>query len=370
MPYMKKNRLSSVERYKQHLNVTGEWLLKSIQKGNGGSSAHFSAISMWSKPYPETTGYIVPTLLRLSSYLDDARYNHAAINVGEWLLEIQRHDGAWNGGLHPNSKPVASVFNTGQILKGMCALYDQTGDNRYLDAATKGANWLSDGVGDDGLWPTGDYQSSTTPSYYSHVAWPMLEVWSRVKKDNVRDSAERFLQRVLTRKNDNGVIAGWGFKKNAPAFTHTIAYTIRGFQESARLVDDYELYGAPMEQCLDVLIKLTELNGGRLPGELDQEWNATGRYVCLTGNAQIAICLLLLDQQNADLRLVNAAAKLVDFVCSVQSRNSVLSGIRGGVAGSYPLWGRYMIFRYPNWAAKYHCDALMLLIDRLEQELR
>ncbi len=29
------------------------------------------------------------------------------------------------------------------------------------------------------------------------------------------------------------------------------------------------------------------------------------------------------------------------------------------------LWGRYMTLRYPNWAAKFHCDALIKLMARL-----
>ena len=38
--------------------------------------------------------------------------------------------------------------------------------------------------------------------------------------------------------------------------------------------------------------------------------------------------------------------------------NFILPGIKGGVAGSYPFYGKYMRFRYPNWAVKYLCDAI------------
>jgi hypothetical protein len=46
-----------------------------------------------------------------------------------------------------------------------------------------------------------------------------------------------------------------------------------------------------------------------------------------------------------------------------------VGGLRGAVAGSAPLWGDYMRMRYPNWAAKYHCDALMGVMARVEREL-
>ena len=75
-----------------------------------------------------------------------------------------------------------------------------------------------------------------------------------------------------------------------------------------------------------------------------------------------------MEQEHPDLRLVNAASKMVDFIGSIQSTNRFLKSIKGGVAGSYPLWGRYMFMRYPNWAAKYYCDSLIAIISRLELE--
>ncbi len=364
------HEIPSLHRYEIHLRCTAEWLLRSLEHGKGGSCAHFSPVLGWSKPYPETTGYLIPTLLALPSRIrDDDRYVSGAKQLGEWLLKIQNENGSWHGGLHPNPNATGSVFNTGQILKGMMALFRTCKDERYLEAARRGAHWLTQGVSEAGLWQAGDYRASETPSYYTHVAWPMLEVWSETRDDSIRFATECFLQRVIARIKSNGAIAKWGFGDSDPAFTHTIAYTIRGFQECARLLDNYEKYGRPVEPALEVFIKKAELRNGRLPGEFDEEWRTTGNYVCLTGNAQLAICMLLLEQRQPDLRIVNAAAKLVDFVESTQRTTCVPEGMRGAVAGSYPLWGRYMRLRYPNWAAKYYCDALILLMNRIEQEL-
>ena len=366
---MGNDSIDSIARYKDHLKLTGHWLLKSVKNGNGGSCAHYSLLMGWSKPYPETTGYLIPTLLRLSDYLDDPIYSEAALELGQWLLDIQSDDGSWRGGLHPNRKADGSVFNTGQILKGMMALSEYTGEPKFLEAADKGANWLAAGVDDRGLWPSGDYRASETPSYYTHVAWPMLEVWKRTLSTSLRFAAERYLDMALERKQPNGVISRWGFNDEGAAFTHTIAYTIRGFQESARLIGDYDRYGRPMEQILNFFIKKSELRNGRIPGEFSEDLNENNSYVCLTGNAQLAICILLMEREYNDLRIVNSAAKMVDYVGSVQSKSNFVKGICGGVAGSHPPWGRYMFIRYPNWAAKYYCDSLMLLSARLKLEL-
>ena len=110
---------TSLERYRRHLELTGGWCLRSAEKGKGGSCAHFSPVLGWSNPYPETTGYLIPTLIQLADTLGDERYRSCAIGLGEWLLAIQNDDGSWHGGLHPAKKPGGSVFNTGQILKGM-----------------------------------------------------------------------------------------------------------------------------------------------------------------------------------------------------------------------------------------------------------
>ncbi len=365
---MSEPQLPSIERYQQHLDITGRWCQRSATKGKGGSSAHFSPLLGWSNPYPETTGYLIPTLLKLHHHFGDASYRETAFALGQWLLDIQREDGSWHGGLHPAKKTGGSVFNTGQILKGMAALYRESDDQRWLEAGNRGAQWLANGVGSDGLWPSGDYKASQTPSYYTHVAWPMLEMWSLSDESNVRQAAERYLDKMLTRVQENGVVSHWGFKDAGPAFTHTIAYTIRGFQECSRLIGDYERYAAPMEPALEVVYRKSELSNGRLAGSFDEKWHATGDYVCLTGNAQLAICLLLMEAHKPDLRLVNSAGKLVDFVARVQRQNTPIAGVNGAVAGSYPLWGKYMVGRYPNWAAKYFCDALLMMQARIAAE--
>jgi hypothetical protein len=354
--------------YKTQLKHSAEWLIRSIEKGKGGSCAYFSPLMGWSRPYPETSGYLIPTLIRVSNVFNDPKYLDGALNIGQWLLDIQAQDGSWHGGLHPNKSSAGSVFNTGQILKGMMALFEFTGDQKFLDAADNGCNWLASGVNKNGLWPVGDYRASKTPSYYTHVAWPMLEVWKRTQSAPQRSSAERFLDMALKRKLSNGVIGQWGFDNRSSAFTHTIAYTIRGFQESSRLIGDYSKYGRPMEEILNFFIKKAELSNGKISGEFNEALKGNNNYVCLTGNAQLAICVLLMEQEVPDLRLVNAAAKMIDFIGSVQTSGWFIKSLKGSVAGSYPLWGRYMFMRYPNWSAKYYCDSLMLILSRLEEE--
>jgi hypothetical protein len=356
--------------YSRHLEATARWLLRSIV-GSGGSAASFSPVRGWSRPYPETTGYIIPTLLDIQPRLRDLPCESAAHSLGEWLLSIQQPSGAWFGGLHPPGNGARlSVFNTAQILDGLVALHEHTKESRWLEAANRGARWLAESCKDDGTWGGGSYRPGFEPSYYTQVCWPMLRVWRHSQDPAVRAAAERVLRRVLARRKQNGVFEDWGFDAGAPAFTHTIAYTLRGFLESAFLLDDWSTYGEPTIEALERLVRLSERFSGRLPGAFDASWTSDSRYTCLTGNVQIALCLLVWEARNTDLRLVSAAAKLVDATCAAQSIRSSFAPIRGAVGGSAPLWGRYMFMRYPNWAAKYHCDALLALLRRVETEAR
>jgi hypothetical protein len=354
-------------RYTRHLAATADWLVRSIEHGGGGSCAYFTLAGGWSRPYPETSGYLIPTLLALPKQLPGFAGEDRAVAMGSWLLSLQDDEGWWRGGLHPPKDDAGpSVFNTAQILQGMVALADFTGEERWLAAARKAGRWLASGVDGSGVWSGRDYRAVGTPSYYTYAAWPLLQTGIRCDDAEIREAAEGVLDAILARRRPNGTFEGWGFSHGEPAFTHTIAYTLQGLIGSAKLLGDWERYGKPAEEGLRALAQRAELAKGRLAGRLDDDWRPAARYVCLTGNAQIALCLLDWDEREADPSSVGAAAGLIDVVCGAQRLRLPLGGIRGAVGGSSPIWGRYMVLRYPNWAAKYHCDALMRLIARGE----
>jgi hypothetical protein len=354
-----------MNRYNKNLDMTLKWIEKTFDE-HGGSSAHYSRFLGWSKPYPETTGYLITTLLNAYEFKKEVKYKKLAIKAGYWLLSIQNDDGSFPGGLYSKHKKNSpSVFNTGQIIDGLVELSKFEQNDYWLNAAEKSAIWLGEGVKEDGTWVVGNYQKSFNPSYYSQVAWPMLRVWKRTNNNLIKEKAVKALSHICKKTSKNGEIIDWGFKPNEPAFTHTIAYTLRGIIESAIILDKWDDFGFYTEKAINKFYRLSELKNGRLPGSFKKGWIGDNSYSCLTGNAQIAICLMRFEHLFPDLRLINASSKLVDYVC-LQQRSRGKSV--GAVGGSSPIWGKYMFLRYPNWAAKYHADALMLLTKRLEFE--
>lgn len=359
---------SYLVKYDRHLQLCRDWLLRSMTSA-GGSRAHFSPLGGWSRAYPETTGYIITTLLEVDRRVGDPAAAAAARQMGRWLLSIQEQQGFWRSGLYPYAKDASpSVFNTGQILGGLVALSTVDGNAGYLEGARRAADWLARGVDEDGLWSHGHYRDHQ-PDYYTIVTAPMLAYAAQGGgKDPVRAAAARAVKHILANRRPNGAFPFWGFDPDRPAFTHTIAYTLQGLIEGADLPGGGgEDSLAAARPALERLRRQAELRNGRLPGAFDRAWRPDRSFECLTGSAQVAICLLLLHRREPDLRLVNAAAKLVERLCALHSTGP-LPGLNGALAGSKPLWGPYMRLRYPNWAAKFFADALMLLGEALRAD--
>jgi hypothetical protein len=353
--------------YGPHIRAAADWLAES-ERPSGGSAAYFTPFGGWSRAYPETTGCLIGTLLNLEA-MRVRPMEAYAVRCGEWLLSIQNGDGSWNRGLHPpRGRGRGSVFNTGQILKGMMALWRWTGESRWLAAAVRGCRWLVDGLSPDGLWGGNDYRGSGTPSYYTEVIWMMLDVALVTGGRAQADLALQGLERILARRGAGGSFRKWGFGGADQAYCHTIAYTLRGIQESGRLMRREGLEDAATEG-IRTLAAAARASDGYLPGAFDQQWAATRGFVCLTGNAQAALCILRLEERRPDPALLEAATLLMGVVCRTQSLDALRPGVRGAIAGSFPLAGSYMRFRYPNWAAIYTIEALLALIRRTEGTL-
>lgn len=347
------------QKLKIQLRDTINWLIKS-KHSRGGSSAFHAPLFGWSKPYPETTGYIIPTLLEYYHFSDYKPAHKTALEFGEWLLSIQSDSGYWYEGQHPPKTHNPSVFNTGQILFGLISLFGETNDSKWLTSLDKATEWLCSSIDKDGTWKSGHYRGFN-PTYYSRVSWPILLASTVLDNDAYQEKSLLVLDSLIKKKNPNGTFFGWGFDEHGPAFTHTIAYTLRGFIESSILLDDWQTYGAKTEMALGKFYNLAELKNGRLAGQYDEQFSGTETYSCITGNFQIAHCLMRWYEKNNDLRLLNAASKLIEY--SVKSQSS-----SGAIPGSKPFWGQYMMFRYPNWSAKFCADAILLFLKLYKKE--
>ena len=119
-----------------------------------------------------------------------------------------------------------------------------------------------------------------------------------------------------------------------------------------------------------ILMKNFEING-KLPGAYYEDYKKIDNFECLTGYCQLAIIWLKIFNKINDPRFVNGAIKAIDRVSKFVPRYSFLKK-KGGVPGSYPFYGRYMMFRQPNWATKFFIDAILLekdILNKIENKL-
>lgn len=328
---------------------------------DGGVARDFSLVNGWASSYPETTGYIIPTVIDLAHRLKRDDLHDRAHRMLDWCLAIQFPEGGFMGGKIDSTPRVPVTFNTGQILLGLAAGTATYGD-RYRDATLRAAAWLRDSLDDDGCWrrfPT-PFATPGEKAYETHVSWGLFEAERVAPGHGFGDAGLRQTAWALTKQQPNGWFASNCLVRAEAPLTHTIGYVLRGVVEAWRLSADRRWLDAACRTA-DALVHVIDPEG-RLPGRLDAQFKAAADYVCLTGSVQIAHSLILLHQVTGRDNYLAAARRANQYV-----RRSVrLDGPptqRGGVKGSFPVDGEYGQWEYLNWAAKFCIDSQLAEAD-------
>ena len=141
-------------------------------------------------------------------------------------------------------------------------------------------------------------------------------------------------------------------------FTHTIAYAIRGFIEVGVLLGEQRYLQAAEAAARGILAVQRE--DGWLAGTYGDGWTPQASYACVTGVAQMALCWLRLYQLSGDESWRQAARRAIGYVKRTQRLDDADAVVRGAIPGSAPIWGAYSRFEFPNWAAKFFADALLM----------
>ncbi|MEO7761169.1 MAG: prenyltransferase/squalene oxidase repeat-containing protein [Casimicrobiaceae bacterium] len=356
-----------------HKTIAGamNWLVMAQDNStsrDGGVARAYSLIRGWTSSYPETTGYIIPTFLEYARRTGSATALARARRMLGWLLEIQLPCGGFQGG-RIDSKPVVPVvFNTGQILLGLASGEREFGGCR--DALRRAADWLVDVQDADGCWRNypSPFAGAGDKTYDTHAAWGLLEAERIEPNRGYGEAGIENIRWALSQQHENGWFANCCLSDATTPLTHTLGYALRGVVEAWRFTVNPALLVAA-RRTADGLLS-AQRSDGFLPGQLRSDWSASAQWAGLSGMSQIAICWLMLYQDCADARYLQAAVAANRYV-----RRSVLfdvSGeIAGGVKGSFPIDGAYCEYEYPAWAAKFLIDSLFLETDicRMNEDL-
>lgn len=340
------------------LDAVFSWLLKaqSDNKLNDhGYARNYSFINGWASSYPETTGYIIPTLIEASHLFKRSDLNESALKALDWLVSIQLDNGAFQGGKIDSTPVVPVTFNTGQILLGLAAGLTEYG-TKYSAATHKAAQWLCDSLDDDGCWrkfPT-PFAENGEKAYETHVAWGLMEAAKSTGNATYLEYALKNINWALTKQQPNGWFADCCLEEPKAPLTHTIGYVLRGVVEAYLHSQEDKYYQAALITAKPLASLLIE--NSFLPGRLNNDWHGTVDWSCLSGSVQIASCLLLLNDISPNADFVTAALKATTYV---RKTIKIAAGreYSGGIQGSFPVQGGYGHYQQLNWAAKFYIDA-------------
>jgi hypothetical protein len=333
------------------------WLLRSIEVCDGyASSKGYRFMRGWMPPYPETSGYIIPTLLLLANEENETTsYSLIAQKIGEWLIKRQLPNGGFLGG-EVGTLTEPDVFDTGMIVLGFNALLHEFDVPEVRLALARACRFLLSAMDGAGCFVR-HINHGVLHAYNVRAAWGLLAAGSLLAEDSFIEAANRNARWTISQQNEAGFFRNNVFKRGGNANTHGTAYVMRG------LLEIHELSGEPayltaVLRAARALQKRYHENGW-IASELAPDWGFLSSHICLTGYAQLAIIYYRLYQKTSDETFRQTADQLLQDVGRTQDLGDQSKPYYGAIAGSFPIYGRYAPLQYPNWASKFFIDALL-----------
>jgi hypothetical protein len=362
----------AVEPTAGHLDAAIDWIKRGQDSSaTGGVAWGYRArrpVRMdlpmgWVGPYPETTGYIIPTMLRYADHCGDSDAVKRAERMAEWEMSIQLPDGGIQGGIYGSTPVASSTFVTGQVIFGFVALYNRTHDARIRTAAIKAGDWLLSCLDDTGRFVRGysEFCSPGAKVYEIRTGLALAELADAIDVQKYRDAASKIADFALSRQQPNGWFAENDLDFHDQPLTHTIGYTLEGLHGLGKRLQRADCLDAA-QRTLDALIGHIHENG-YLAGRLRANWSPAVEWVCLTGSAQIAGVFLRMYVETRKPEYFDIGRKLLGFVCFTQDLKPAIPGLDGGIRGSFPFSGDYGQWCVLNWATKFFSDSVLEYLE-------
>lgn len=309
-----KKKIESRVDYIEIYNMAIKWLKSNIaeQKGIVNNSG-------LNKPYPEVTGYFIPSLLRWG-------YRDIAVSFAKWLCEIQKPDGSW----YDTDDKEPYIFDSGQILKGLLAIRHLCPD---VDVhIRRGCDWILSNMREDGHLPSpreNDFGDEKTYAEMIHIYClsPLVEAGEALHVPEYIEKAHRILE--YYKEHEYEKIMQFSL------LSHFYAYVMEGLLD----MGEEKL----VREAMDRLSHFQKENGA-VPAYNNVDW------VCSTGLFQLALVWFRLGE-------MERGDKAFQYACKLQNAS-------GGWFGSYlsdenpDERNTYFPNSEISWAVKYFLDAL------------
>ena len=295
---------------------------------NGGIAVNSKKII----PYPEVTGYFIPSLLAWNEVETAKKY-------GEMLLARQLESGAWTD---PTGE-VSCIFDVGQIVRGCLTLAQYSKNPQWSTSLSKAISWAMSFIHEDGS-----------------IESPDEKIWQGGVPLGVLLYALEPLRRAALYLNDNESVAkidkcvAWFLKQpDLTKFTclsHFHAYIMEALFDLGHI-----------SRCREGMRQIAALqrSNGAVPAYPDVSW------VCSTGLFQYTIVWYKLGENEC-------AHRAFAYATSLQNKSGGWYGSYGGLTRILPNrfgLGRYFAHAEISWAVKYFLDALQLMLRASFEEM-
>lgn len=344
----------------RHIREAMGWLKRAQDAGTDrGVSYGVSFGDDFDVSYPETTGYICSTFVEQERLTGDQDLLKRAVAMGDWEIAVQLPDGAVMGGKF-NLAPTPAVFNTGMVLLGWSALISRTGEARFRTAAARACEWLLSVQEPDGQWVKGNsrFANPRGTLYNVMAAWGLCEAGVTLGEQRFVSAALRNAEYCLSRQHENGWLPDCCLTNVDEPLLHTLAYSMQGLLGIGRLLGRDDLI-AGARRLADAELRIMSPEGF-LPGLQRHDFSAAADWCCLTGSAQTSAIWSQLYLLTHEEGYRTAVGTINRYLMARHDVRNADPRLRGGVAGSWPVWGPYGRLQILNWATKFLIDALAL----------
>lgn len=333
----------------EHVRSAVAWLHAAERAGGDGGFAHsFSLRHGWAKSYPETTGYILPSLRQADARFGIAEAMPLIENAAAWLAAVQGPDGSFR-----DLAGRKQVFDAGQILHGWNDLATHLPHLVAPERHLRTARWVAAQQQSDGSFVRHTWRNAAR-SYYVRVGAALIRAGRLFGDAAVLGAGKRNLAWTLAQQETSGFFRHMSFDAGPP-FLHTMIYVIEGLLDAHAETRDEAPLGAAVR--LGEGLRQAAVRDGLARSRYRGDFTAVDRELCLPGLAQWAAQCRRLAALGFD-----AYAAPADAAIAALKRRQIVSAdpaLDGGLFGSAPVWGRYMRFAIPNWGVKFLIDALV-----------
>lgn len=294
-------------RRKNSLDRALDWCAGHVVQGQG-----IMVHTRQRVPYPEVTGYFVPTLYAWGE-------NELARACTQWLISIQLPDGAF-----PAPDGVPYSFDTAQVMRGLNAALER---GEPVEATLrKAGDWLLgqiDSVGRLGTPSTELWGEIANDLIHIYAASPLIRAGEMLDRPDYIEAGRR-VQSYYTAQPSLV-----GFNR----LSHFHAYAMEALWE----LGESGLAKKGMNE-----VEKLQRRDGAVPAYPQVDW------ICSTGIAQYAVVWYRMgNRERAD--------RALRYLETIQNRS-------GGFFGSYGKGAKYIPGAEISWAVKYFLDAYYLKV--------